>query len=274
MDCSMVKDPFHGECVSSNGPHDNIGFGAILKSLGLSQGGRPEDAGSRMNNGAQVRAKRSVTVGAIEQLETTSERNNADPLHETGSTNEATSSGADVSGLGKGDPSSNQAFQPRQDDTVKGDDGLFPEYAKDPVYEAVYKLGVEGNKLSARRDREYSAFGGIDANGKIVFQQLAYGTTARLSEAPLEGQSASFRRDYPGASILYSFHTHGSDFDLPGGYENFSGPDRNYYQNNKNVGPIIGFLATPRGLLLMYDPNTKSTVQIGRIPIVQKPLGK
>ncbi len=167
----------------------------------------------------------------------------------------------------------NTAFTPREGETATGTYGLFSEYAGDPTYEAVYKLGVQGNKLSVR-GHEYGAFGGTDADGNLVFQGLSSGRSGRMSEATLTEQAGAFRAAYSGGTVKYSFHTHGNDFDNPGGFENFSPTDRSFYSRNPIVGRVTGFLATPQGLLLMNDPSTGMTTQIGRVPAVRKPIGR
>ncbi len=166
-----------------------------------------------------------------------------------------------------------QAFDPREGDTATGRHGLFPEYAGDPVYEAVYELGVVGNRRSAN-GREHHAFGGVDADGNLVFQPLRSGREANITTRLLTEMAVAFNSAHPGGTVLYSFHTHGSDVGRPGAFENFSPTDRAFYRRNPIVGRVTGFVSTPRGLLLMHNTTTGATVQIGRVPAVPHRPGR
>lgn len=151
---------------------------------------------------------------------------------------------------------------------------MVAEYADDPVYETVHDLSVEGNRLSAR-GAEYHSFGGTDADGNLVFQGLGRGRSSQMSEELLTAQAAGFRTSYPGGTIKYSLHTHGSDAGQLGAFENFSPGDRAFYRYSSITNRSgIGFLVTPRGLLLMHDPSTGVPVQIGRVPAVRTRFGK
>ncbi|HEX7026049.1 MAG TPA: RHS repeat-associated core domain-containing protein [Gammaproteobacteria bacterium] len=169
-------------------------------------------------------------------------------------------------GLARGDA---EAFPAREGDTATGKYGLFEEYADDPVYQKVYELGAQSNRLSSRSNAEYHSFGGEGADGVLTFQDLRRGQSGRVDKALL----TEMAKDFDG-TVEYSFHNHGSDFNSPGAFENFSPSDLSFYGGNPIVGPVIGFGATPRGLLLMHDFNTGVTTQIGRVPPVRRPLGR
>ena len=166
-----------------------------------------------------------------------------------------------------------KAFVPREGDTATGRYGLFPEYAGDPVYEEVYDLAVIGNRRSSN-NREHHAYGGMDAEGNLVFQPLQHGRQARVSEDLLKRMAGEFYTASPGGTVQYSFHTHGDDVGRLGAFENFSPEDRSFYRQNRIVGRVTGFASTPRGLLLMYNPASGDTVQIGRVPAVPRRPGR
>lgn len=166
-----------------------------------------------------------------------------------------------------------KAFVPREGDTATGRYGLFPEYAGDPVYEEVYDLAVIGNRRSSN-NREHHAYGGMDAEGNLVFQPLRHGRQARVSEDLLKRMAGEFYTASPGGTVQYSFHTHGDDVGRLGAFENFSPEDRSFYRQNRIVGRVTGFASTPRGLLLMYNLASGDTVQFGRVPAVPRRPGR
>lgn len=167
--------------------------------------------------------------------------------------------------------SEQRAFVPREGNLHEGRRyGLFPEYAQNPLMQKIFDLAMDGNNMSSN-GKEHHAYGGI-VGGEIVFQQLRAGRDSTINTALLRAMALDFAEQYPDAEVAYSFHTHGSDRGNPGAFENASGEDRAFWSRNRIVGPVLGFLSTPRGLLLMYDPATSATVQIGRVrPVPRRP---
>ncbi len=164
------------------------------------------------------------------------------------------------------------AVQPRKGATTTGRLGLFAEFADDPLNKMAFELAMEGNKLSVI-DKEFGAFFGIDDKGNLVAQNLQRGREKQLSRSQLKAMEEAFKAAYPGGAIQAVIHTHGSDASEPFAFENFSPAPKGDigFLLEKN---IIGFLATPRGLLLRFDPQTGATVQVGRVRPVRQPIGK
>lgn len=184
----------------------------------------------------------------------------------------------DAAELGRDRPGAVKAFPARTGDVFDPDTGrastfgLFPEYLDDPVNREIFSIAQGAQRGSLRQ--ELGNLGGIDVEGELVFTDLIKGLSAKIGTEDLIRMNKSFNSRFPGGKALFSFHTHGSDFKAPGGYENFSPGDRSTYAQNAIFGRVTGFVSTPQGLLLMHDPSIGVTVQIGRVQPVTKPAGR